>query len=328
MSHETTSLSLRVVPTRILPGITKQLIFNCTMSVEENQKMISLNSIILSRSNGSDQSDIEVLAVIDSFTGRVQVYNTDGLGSGVIANQGVSYLCLQLPFPLPDMAGDYQCDANGMNLSWRGQTISASAKITSSEYSLQSMYKQLRESKIENIAKSLKISELSSHVEKLQKNVTNSTEFIKELQEKDKAALKTLFYESAPYNGRRYYLTKPLALVTITEAQVTCAKYGGYLAEIDDDGEFFFVRNFIIKHPLYQGVFISGTDADQEGHWINQRNNSTLKDVKWFRGEPGGGTVENCLVYWRDCNWYIGDHRCVLFSDAQYIGYLCEIVDI
>uniref|UniRef100_A0A2C9K4E7 C-type lectin domain-containing protein n=1 Tax=Biomphalaria glabrata TaxID=6526 RepID=A0A2C9K4E7_BIOGL len=242
MPHQTTSLSLSVVPTRILPGITKQLIFNCTMSVEETQKMISLNSIILSRSNGSDQSDIEVLAVIDSFTGRVQVYNTDGLGSGVIANQDVSYLCLQLPFPLPDMAGDYQCDANGMNLSWRGQTISASAKITSSEYSLQSMYQQLRESKIENIAKSLKISELSSQVEKLQENVTNSTEFIKELQEKDKEDVKTLFYESAPYNGRRYYLTKPLALVTITEAQVTCAKYGGYLAEIDDDGEFFLLE--------------------------------------------------------------------------------------
>uniref|UniRef100_A0A2C9M846 C-type lectin domain-containing protein n=1 Tax=Biomphalaria glabrata TaxID=6526 RepID=A0A2C9M846_BIOGL len=82
------------------------------------------------------------------------------------------------------------------------------------------------------------------------------------------------FYSSDSFNGRRYWLTKDYAFTNSVEAQRTCELYGGYLAEINSDREFRFIRDqLLVPRTLHYDAAITGaSDEESEGVWINSHS--------------------------------------------------------
>ncbi|KAK0067604.1 C-type lectin domain family 3 member A-like isoform X2 [Biomphalaria pfeifferi] len=163
--------------------------------------------------------------------------------------------------------------------------------------------------------------------------MTSMTQQIQIVQDNLANSLETLFYKSPVFEGRRYYLAKQLASFSSTSAQATCHLYGGYLAEIDKENEFHFVRAFLNNYKQFICVSISGSDEDIEGHWVNQRNNTLLTYLLWNADEPDGGRDQNCLSICRDYNWLMGSHFCFVVYDFENQkknkkSYLCEIPEL
>ncbi|KAH9489008.1 hypothetical protein Btru_058256 [Bulinus truncatus] len=143
--------------------------------------------------------------------------------------------------------------------------------------------------------------------------------FIKSQTETSTKFLET-FQVSTSYLGKRYYLRKwTSSNFNMTLAGDTCSRLGGSLAEINDEGEFAFVRNFVKQFNFYV-VYLAGSDEKQEGSWVNPLTNTPLKYLKWGEKEPNGGTGENFLALCRNADFFMIDVW------SRYGGtILCEV---
>ncbi|CAL1528793.1 unnamed protein product [Lymnaea stagnalis] len=133
------------------------------------------------------------------------------------------------------------------------------------------------------------------------------------------------FSVSPAHNGRRYYLSRASNFLVFNEVDTVCALYGGYLAEVDDNAEFQFIKSFLAAYPQYTGVLCSGTDEVTESHWVNVRSKTQVNYIRWGPHDPNGGRKENCLFFWQKGGWYMADWICPRGKVGHDIGYLCEI---
>ncbi|KAH9489478.1 hypothetical protein Btru_049365 [Bulinus truncatus] len=133
--------------------------------------------------------------------------------------------------------------------------------------------------------------------------------------------LKLQFIDIMNYNTNRYLLSRGIA--DISEAQVTCSIYGGYLAEMDDKDEFDAIRKFISKNKLHvHAVYIGVEDRERENTWTYSYSHS-LAFTKFHPDEPDGGTSEGCVVLQSDKKFQMADTSCL-----DSYNFLCEIPEI
>ncbi|KAH9490616.1 hypothetical protein Btru_033829 [Bulinus truncatus] len=135
----------------------------------------------------------------------------------------------------------------------------------------------------------------------------------------------SLFRMSDVFEGRRYYLIRHAASFTQSSAQDVCRMYGGYLAEIDTNEEFNFVRKFLATNPNYKLVMTGGSDEEEEGKWVNIHSKTPLKVFNWSPAMPFLGRKGNCQCFWDQGDWYMPDCFCTMRSIVVNFRYICEI---
>ena len=69
------------------------------------------------------------------------------------------------------------------------------------------------------------------------------------------------------------------------------------------------IQTILVSGNTNRWVMIDGTDAAQEGIWLDA-NGSGLQVVTWALGEPNGGTSENCLYIAEPLGSYFADLGC------------------
>ena len=159
---------------------------------------------------------------------------------------------------------------------------------------------------------------LSSNVEKMQLTVEsleelvkNQSSIIKENQEKQETNselinyimknLKLVYFLdsfdiSEVFQGKRYFVTKNVAVFDIKAANVQCNVLGGFLFEIENKEEYDFVFNFC-KSLGGNDFYTGGNDIEKEGKWTYWHSGMSVAFPNWRQGQPdNGGGSEDCLI--------------------------------
>ncbi|KAH9488267.1 hypothetical protein Btru_048759 [Bulinus truncatus] len=336
---------LDVNPSYVKPGITDTLVLNCFLPSKDLYQMKLLNSMVLSRLlDGSHQYDDVVAIGINN--GTVNIFNKYGRGTGAINNEHESFLSYQVIFPFQHVAGEYKCEANGIDATWRPRTLTAKANVVVEKVTLNSVCEQLRNLHIENtlIKRVLenqqrllsKLLEAKGQKDRLSCSaveqcvdynliITSVSKMITEDDSQHNESCRTIleyFHESPQFEKSRYYLHKQRSdTFNVTDAEETCDSFGGHLAVIEDDLELEFVRNFI-RTFNFEGVYITGSDERVEGTWVNPFNDSPLKFLRWGGNDPDGNTYQNCISLWKSFDYLMIDAQCTGLINGSY---LCEI---
>ncbi|KAI8745571.1 C-type lectin domain family 3 member A isoform X2 [Biomphalaria glabrata] len=325
--HKITGQNLTVEPNPIDPGITETLVVNCSLILSNTSELVEINSIFLYHL----YKDFKDLASINANDNIVQGKESNGLFSGNINSKGFSYLSMKFVLPLAESSGTYKCEVHGKDKSNSSRVLKVWTRVDSIPMTIESVYRQIREQRqlIRNLTEEITLLKVKN--KELQENVINFSHFKDIVEQRNKDSLKLLFDESDLFKlddipKSRYYLSKETVSVISKEAQQTCYRHGGYLAEIDNIEEFKFVKEFVRKSD-YNAVYISGTDKVKPGEWRNSRTGEIMKYIKWHSvGEPTKNEGQNCLVYWKDYRYEIGDLQCSYTgSRNKRYGFVCEM---
>ncbi|CAL1542652.1 unnamed protein product [Lymnaea stagnalis] len=138
-------------------------------------------------------------------------------------------------------------------------------------------------------------------------------------------AASALFEISPEFRGHRYYLSKKTGNAAIPVSEAICELFGGYLVEINDEGEYRFVQNFIRNHTSdFFGVYTGGNDEDHEGTWVYRHSKEPALFLDWTPGQPTNDIDGDCLILLNRNDWRMDDFRCYhVNSDTRF---MCEVL--
>ena len=82
----------------------------------------------------------------------------------------------------------------------------------------------------------------------------------------------------------------------IEDSDYQCELLGGYLAELNDRNEYYFVFNYVKD---LEGIkfMTGGNDREVEGKWKFYHSQTDVIYPNWYRGQPdSAGGNEDCLM--------------------------------
>ncbi|XP_055865366.1 uncharacterized protein LOC129922673 [Biomphalaria glabrata] len=310
-----------VVPTTLSVGLSRNLKVECLFSRGENPTMSYLISLSLYRSANKTDSELIYIASINSFDADVQaakVEDSIAKFSGQINNKNESFLRVVWEFPDLNKSGVYKCEANGINTLGKAVTLSSTAVVIG--------VRPDNEQLVETLQK------LTQNMENLQSRMNSTEDHVRILDNFNKLRsseqnnlTNALFVVSPTFRGKQYMLIKNQLYITANLAEVLCGVFGGYLAEVDSEEEFRFIRDNLLALNLFRFVVTGATDEKKEGVWINRYSKTPAKVFNWGPGEPNGGNNENCQSYgYYGNNWYMNDLGCSVYT-AFAVGFVCEV---
>ncbi|XP_041372904.1 galactose-specific lectin nattectin-like [Gigantopelta aegis] len=105
-----------------------------------------------------------------------------------------------------------------------------------------------------------------------------------------------------------------------TSAMAFCMAHGAHLAEITSSEENHFVLQLVKQnHPSEVELWIGGTDAVSEGHWVWTHSGTLLGYQNWDVNEPNSySDGEQCLTFRTNGKWNDGHCNVTLHG-------ICEI---
>ncbi|XP_055867114.1 uncharacterized protein LOC106064661 isoform X3 [Biomphalaria glabrata] len=308
-----------VVPRTFTVGLSRSLKVECLYLQGQNPAISYLISLSLYQAADKTESDFNFISSINSFDSDIQAENVEDYNakfSGQINNKNESFLRVVWEFPDLDKSGVYKCEANGINTLGKAVTLSSTAVVVGLRPDSNQLVETLQKLtlKVENLQ--LKVNSTEDHVRILDN-------FNKLKSSEQNNLTNALFVVSPTFQGKRYMLIKNQLYITANLAEVLCGVFGGYLAEVDSEEEFRFIRDNLLALGLFPHIITGATDEKQEGVWINRHSKTPAKFINWGPGEPNGGTRENCLSYTiYGNNWYMND----LFCTADIaVGFICEV---
>ncbi|XP_059146626.1 uncharacterized protein LOC131934583 [Physella acuta] len=280
--------------------------------------MASLISMIISRTSRMDNlTSHKELAIINVFNQNghpVDISNENITISGKLDNTGVSYLNLVWENPDASKAGDYRCEANGVDVMGHPVIHTNNTSVTSIIPDDGYMVSQVFDL-------TDKLNQINSQVEHLVR-INNIRD------EKLELIKRTIFNISSSFNGRRYFLSPILNAIIDKHALAMCQLYNGYLAEIDSSTEYQFIVDFVFTDPRMNSVLIGATDETQEGVWVNRHTQTPANYTKWAYDYPTVSREDNCLYIWsHDAEMVDGKCQAVSEGYKFFVGYLCEVPD-
>ncbi|XP_062610700.1 perlucin-like protein [Saccostrea cucullata] len=92
---------------------------------------------------------------------------------------------------------------------------------------------------------------------------------------------------------------------TFEAAKDICNKARAYILEDLSPWEM-----LLTKAKGFTHMWIGATDIRQEGVYVYESTGSRVTNGDWFKGQPGGGRDENCVVASKDNNWQWHDFPC------------------
>ena len=98
-------------------------------------------------------------------------------------------------------------------------------------------------------------------------------------------------------NSSTVALSSPKFNLNFETAKIVCENLGHTIMVIDDENSLVEVRKHMELNKLGTSTFWAGfTDNLEEGKFLNSYDNSERKMDAWNKGDPNGGTYQNCLA--------------------------------
>ncbi|KAI8775076.1 collectin-11 [Biomphalaria glabrata] len=331
------ALVTQVIPSTVDIGLTKNLKVECLFSRDKSSPLTFLTSLTLSHSESKIEPDYIDLLSINNFDSQIngEIQNNPNTQVfGAIDNRNKSFLGIQWEYPKVDTAGAYRCEAHGINQMGKPVSEFSNGSVNTIYPDTKQVVDQLQK--------------LTQQVEQLQ-HAVNATEAKNNQLEKENKQLATLvsqiqgdtnstskqftdlftnllFTSTSVYMGSRYLLSKLHGNSNYLPSISMCELLGGFIAEIDTAEEYTFVRNNLLVGTSYSAVFVSGTDAAQEGVWVHNYSKTNVKYFNWGPTEPNRGRLENCMAYYRPSNWLFVDLSCdTLYAFDSSTAFVCEV---
>lgn len=250
----------------------------CVFTRVSGSEISSFISLTLSRSQKPAENTFSEVAMVTSFSGGhvdVKDASIGGIATGNISSNGAM---INLKWHYPDKAasGNYKCEAFGLDSQGHPVTSADLATIVTESSDL--------------AAAILEIADLKSARNEC---LTQASEW--------QNAVWGSFHDanSTEYNvtGHRYFLSQTVK-VNVTYTQKICGILGGYLAEIEDQGEYDFIVNFLgsLGTTGYnQEIQVGGSDLASEGSWVFPHSGEAVKFFQWAPSQPSDGDTDDCL---------------------------------
>ena len=131
-------------------------------------------------------------------------------------------------------------------------------------------------------------------------------------------------HQSNIFNGRRYFLSRPVT-ANLTRSHNTCRALGGTLAEINSQAEFSFIENFIsnarVSSP--KTAMLGATDLNSDNRWEFYSSGQAVNYFRWAQGQPDRGWGQNCMYLVWDHSAEMHDGMC--HTDDVAIRVICEL---
>ncbi|CAL1546022.1 unnamed protein product [Lymnaea stagnalis] len=331
---------LDVKPTTIVPGFTSRLEVTCFVPRKSIPNMQTINSLILSSYEENNRSQMKYFVAINHSNGKTGHFPDGVTTSGAVNNEWDCYLNLTWDYPTREAASLFKCEVNGLNAMWRPVTVGLDASVVAQAPDLNVLVEEFTVNRKETLKMQAELARVRSELSylkqqvaippttdasisntynKLQAQVTALKEFtvkfVNTSETRMEASRDSLFHVSGVYDGRHYWLSKPVIVMGPDTYQAICSTYGGYLAEIDDGQEYAFVNGFIKKFSGVSAVLLGATDEASEGIWVQRHSKAAMTFTNWAKDEPGVNKESNCLYLFK-------------LADFQYVDGLCYKVDI
>ncbi|KAK6965850.1 hypothetical protein BgiMline_029905 [Biomphalaria glabrata] len=302
-------LHLSVNPPTVEVGLTTTITINCSLDVLSEPDMSSLESIKLSRSNDTTPPVYTTLSTIDTFSNTATNSSDSAANAyGKIDTSGVSYLSLVWNKPIEFLGGIFKCEVSSLDLSGRPRNENMTSRV--------------------NVV-SAGVNELLVRVQSLSLVIENMSTVIDSYTNRLLQSKKSLFLESSPFEGSRYYLSRPFPSLVSYIAQATCEIYGGTLAQVDSQEELSFIQVFLQEFfNSFWLVLIGGTDEGHEDLWVYPESNRNVSFFAWGSYQPSGGEKENCISLDTLAYWNMSDSPCSFTDYSARPRFLCEIPEI
>ncbi|CAL1541106.1 unnamed protein product, partial [Lymnaea stagnalis] len=309
-------------------GLNTTLEVNCTFTTDPPSTIAAVVSLILSKSRAANHNLIE-LASLSQYSGQqVNLFTTgdDVTAAGSISGDGVSYLSLSWASPSDADAGVYTCSAQGMDTVGHIIVEKDAAQVSLIHLPTDQQPSDVLQELKENFQTLEKTYEQISHeslsqIDHLNSTLSNNQNFIKVLETRFTAMKSSLFEVPMTYRNSSYFLSRH-NWRNLNNAKAMCELYGGYLVEIDDEGEFIALSAFLNHSTGVDGILTGGTDLEDEGRYVFQESGEPMVYQNWAILEPDNTTTENCIVLWKYRGWQMADYPC--FENILNLRFVCE----
>ncbi|CAL1529707.1 unnamed protein product [Lymnaea stagnalis] len=141
--------------------------------------------------------------------------------------------------------------------------------------------------------------------------------------------IEQFYFASKRYDDSIYLLPKNMNGKSLEESDLWCKRFGGYLAEINDQGEYNFIVSFIKDLPGFQTVYTGAEyrSTPRPGRmrnkdWIYRSSKKPVSFTAWAEGEPNNLVAELCLTLEQSMSWKMNDNICTASSRGTF---LCEV---
>ncbi|XP_013076174.2 uncharacterized protein LOC106062451 [Biomphalaria glabrata] len=308
-----------VTPQTVNVGLTRNLQVECLFSTQRHPTITLLMSLSLYHSQDKTESGFRYLASVNSSDEEVHADKSEdskAIYTGRL-NDDESFLRVVWEFPRSNHSGVYKCEVSGLNVTRKAVSLSSTAAVADAQPDNQHL--------LEEMHKIIKVVEnLQARMNSTEKRVDALDNLRKLKSNEQNDIMNALFVVSPVFQERKYLLIRNQLHITAYLAEVLCGIFGGYLAEIDSEQEFLFIRDKLLALSLFSITFFGATDEKHEGLWINRHSQTAAQFIKWGPGEPNGGVHENCATFVFHTNdYYVDDFSCGGVHAG--IGFVCEV---
>ncbi|GFS10191.1 C-type lectin [Elysia marginata] len=325
------NVQISASPSGVEDGVTPYLIVKCT--ADKPIAGTSLLSIIISRQALEGNTQSTELASINLYDGGHvrNIGHTTAALTGTISATDASDIAMSFSRPTRNETGLYVCQVNLMDELGHPKTLFSDVLVQEEMTQLQQYTHTLQD--LGNQVKGAVdcCSNLNAKLDDLELTATRLTDALEYVQ-------KAVMFEVSALFAGRYYYTSKYGVDDISSAESSCEVLGGYLAEIQDAGEWAFV-NYVLKTgapkwPNRTATFLGAQDAKAEGSWFWTQSKTPLKFTAWESGFPDDvNHTKNCLgasftagrgtFSWNDVPCDVNMQTSA--SPVSTVGFLCEV---
>ncbi|CAL1541110.1 unnamed protein product [Lymnaea stagnalis] len=346
--YSESTLSVSANPEIFNPGLTTKLTVKCNYVKNDTSTSSpsALVSLFLSRANNGS-SDYEEFASLNVFLGQqVNLITQENVkASGAINSTGESFIALTWDSPAEDVAGSYKCTAQGPDHVGHSVVIESTVDVKSSAPGNKDLLSQIQQldshlKQVEatiNLMKTdfagqlVQVSKNDTHVLALNDQTAQDINTLKQANANSSSANMKLLLEafrssvfSREFNGPNatYWLSKN-SYTDVRDAENLCKLYKGYLVEINSDGEYAAVREFLnrLDTEIYY-VYVGATDERAENQWVYRSDGTPVQFTDWAINQPRPGPDYNCMFMEESLGWRMSAYRCTSLTP---IYALCEL---
>jgi len=291
-------VNIVATPSSIHEGFTKYLSINCTFSHHALSDFKTIMSLILSKTDGPKDSNFQEIATVTAFSSGVDVTNQVGAEvKGHLEANSQSFISYEWKYPTTAVEGQYRCEAYGMDRHGHPRDTQSTTTV---------------------VDKAVDMNMVLHNMKKMDMELDELLKFKLDMTSRLQMSLMAIAENSTVYNGKTYFLSRPMVKNTAVSASM-CQLYGGQLLEVDNVAEYNFLTGFVqgVDEPIALGA----TDEAREGTWVSMSGNPIY--LRWEPHHVNNGTDSNCLYLGNRGNGF------GMFDDACYgltfDRFICEI---
>ena len=182
----------------------------------------------------------------------------------------------------------------------------------------------LIKARTELVKSNMLLHQTTETLEETRENLTYANMHV-DLLTREFVAMNNLSGSTTTYYNAHYYTiyTDPVPM-NITYLRNKCEDIHGYLLQLNGDGEFNMIKQFIrnVNYGESMNIVLGITDEGNEGTWTYFHPENRLTPyTQWHYNQPSGSTVNNCaILYTLDMEMYD-----IICTAGYKVRYICEV---